>query len=169
MKTIQLHGQVARGRVALVSDTDYATVSGYRWWALEVRNGQRTYAVTQVREGGRRRTVYMHQLITGWPQTDHRNHDGLDNQRRNLRPGHGRGRNHANERPIRGGRSQFKGVYWDGRRDHWFAQIKIDDRVRHLGSFGGDEESAARAYDAAARQAWNEYACPNFPEQETKP
>lgn len=167
LRAVPLHGKVARGRVALVDDHDYAIVSGYRWWALEVKGGQRTYAYTQFRVNGRKRTIYMHQMITGWPQTDHRNHNGLDNRRRlNLRPGHDQGQNHANERPIRGGRSQFKGVYRDDRRNYWFSQIKINGRVRHLGSFRDDEIAAAMAYDTAALTAWGEYACPNFPEQE---
>jgi hypothetical protein len=165
MKTVPLHGRIAGGRVALVDDADLKLVSGYRWWALEVRGGQRTYAVTQIRVGDRKRTIYMHQLITGWTATDHRNHDGLDNRRRNLRRGHGRGRNHANERPIRGGASRFKGVYRDRRRPGWFAQIKIGGRAQRLGSFN-DEATAARAYDVAAIQAWGEYACVNFPDQE---
>lgn len=169
MRTIELGGTIANGRTALVDDQDYAKVACYHWWAIEVRGGQRIYAVTQVElprgpDGRRRRrTIYMHQLITGWPATDHRNHNGLDNRRRNLRRGHGLGRNQANQRPIRGGSSRFKGVHWERRRGHYFAHIKVDRRRRYLGSFGSDEEAAARAYDAAAVEAWGEYACLNFP------
>ena len=163
---VPLHGGVADGRVALVEGGDYATVLPYHWWALDVPSGLQTYAVTQVREGGRKRTIYMHKLITGWSRTDHEHHDGLDNRRRYLRPATQPGQNGANQRPVRGGFSAFKGVSRDPRRGHWVARIKIAGQQRWLGSFpdGPDGEiAAARAYDRAAREAWGPYACLNFP------
>lgn len=156
MAEIQLHGKLARGRVALVDDTSLAAVAGYRWNVIDRSHGL-TYVVTQVG----RRTIYMHNLITGWPETDHRNHDGLDNRWENLRPAT-RPLNGANQLPVRGGTSRFKGVRRKSGRNRWDAQIKIDGRQQHLGSFAS-EAAAARAYDAAALTAWGEFAWLNFP------
>jgi hypothetical protein len=113
----------------------------------------------------------MHTLITGLPFVDHEDGNGLNNQRYNLRPAD-HGLNNANRRPAttHGGKaktSRYKGVSWfrpgPGKgRERWRARIRIDGREAALGYFD-DEEAAARAYDDAARAAWSEYACPNFP------
>jgi hypothetical protein len=98
----------------------------------------------------------MHKLITGWPKTDHIDHDGLNNQRSNLRPATTAQNNH-NQRPQRNTSSRFKGVTWHKRIGKWQAAIKVADKNRHLGVFP-DEEDAARAYNAAAVEAYGEYA-----------
>jgi hypothetical protein len=164
MMTVPLHGKKAAGRVALVDDQDYALVSQHRWHICEAsRPGYDggPYAVTNLPRplGSSRAALFMHTLITGWPRVDHRNHDGLDNQRANLRPTTA-SRNMANSRPRGTGASRYKGVSWTGYR--WRASIKVNGRIAHLGNFV-NEEAAARAYDAAALAAWGEYAWLNFP------
>jgi hypothetical protein len=171
MMTVPLHGKKAAGRVALVDDEDYEIVMQYRWYVLEqIRNGRThgPYAIAHTGHGRKnQRTILMHKLLTGWPQTDHRNHDGLDNQRSNLRPATDP-QNHANERKTltRYGKptsSRFKGVYWATQSRRWAARIRVGNGKRlHLGSFRS-EIDAARAYDEAALAAWGEYACLNFP------
>lgn len=161
MMTVPLHGKNAEGRAALVDDADYDLVMTYRWNAN--LRGNTTYAMAYRRGSGRPSVnIMMHKLITGWPQTDHVNHDGLDNQRANLRPAT-QSQNQANALP-RGGTSRYRGVCWFGRRDKWMARITISGRGVFLGYFTG-EEDAARAYDHAALAAWGEYARPNFPKE----
>lgn len=166
MKTVPLGGKKAAGRVALVDDEDYELVMAHRWYVDQGNHGPRRalsgpYAMTNiVRSDGRRTTLRMHRLITGWPKTDHINQDGLDNRRSNLRPA-SKSQNAANQRPRRGCVSPYKGVCWDRRRRKWTAQIKASGRHIYLGLFI-TEDDAARAYDAAAIAAWGEYACINF-------
>jgi hypothetical protein len=59
----------------------------------------------------------------------------------------------------RGGISRYKGV--SRNREKWQARIKVDGKQSHLGIFT-DEEDAARAYDAAARELFGEFAYLNF-------
>lgn len=64
-----------------------------------------------------------------------------------------------------GARTPYKGVGWHSRDQSWRAYISIDRRQISLGYFATEEE-AARAYDAAAVEAWGEFAWLNFPEGE---
>jgi len=164
MKTVPLHGKKAAGRVALIDDEDYALVSQYRWNVSQASRPGRDagpYAAATRILGSRRVSVRMHQLITGYPQTDHRNGDGLDNRRANLRPATV-AQNAANQ-GSRAGTSQYKGVSWARRQRRWKAQIRVDYVLRCLGYFVA-EEVAARAYDTAALAAWGDYARLNFKE-----
>jgi hypothetical protein len=97
----------------------------------------------------------MHKLITGWPQTDHINHDGLDNRRGNLRPVTTI-QNQQNRRPRAIASSKYKGVCRHRDRK-WLARICINGTQYHLGLFV-TEEDAALAYNAAALEAFGEYA-----------
>lgn len=92
-------------------------------------------------------------------EVDHRNLNRLDNRRSNLRMAT-RQQNSAN--CSRKSASRFRGVTWDKARGKWAAGVKIDYVRHNLGRFD-NEEDAARAYDAAARVAFGEFARLNFP------
>jgi hypothetical protein len=98
----------------------------------------------------------MHRVILGLAdgdptQVDHRNHDGLDNRRSNLRTATPP-QNNGNQLKRKGTTSKYKGVSrYKGRR--WRAAIQR----RHLGIFGS-EEAAATAYNVAASEVFGEYA-----------
>lgn len=144
---------------ALIDAQDAELVGQYTWQA--VRDCATWYARRDICLPGRRKkTQRMHTLITGWPFTDHRNGDGLDNRRANLRQAT-KAQNNRNRRKTVG-RSRLKGVsLYQGR---WRAQIKFAGRQTHLGSFA-NEDDAGRAYDAAAREHFGEFSALNFPER----
>lgn len=94
---------------------------------------------------------------------DHINGDTLDSRRCNLRICTHQ-QNQWNRKKCRGA-SNLKGVTLHkagcaGR--HWMARIEKDGHRRFLGYFTTDVE-AARAYDAAAKVLFGEYAGLNFP------
>lgn len=165
-RAVSLCGGKAAGRVALVDDGDHELVMQYKWYVLErVRPSgtiQGPYALAFPWDGTRQVGIYMHKLITGWPLTDHINHNGLDNRRANLRPA-STGQNLHNARARVGCASRFKGVDWDSRKRRWRAAITVDGKRRYLGRFVV-EEDAARAYDVAAVALSGEFACLNLPE-----
>lgn len=90
---------------------------------------------------------------------DHINGNPLDNRRANLRVCTVQ-QNNWNRKRRPGGRSRFKGVTRG--TSGWIAFIAPNGSQKHLGTFA-TEEDAARAYDAAAAEAYGQFACLNFP------
>jgi hypothetical protein len=167
VKRIPLGGKLGKGRFALVDDEDYELVSGYRWVLLTPRKGGKppytAYVQAHVPGSGRGgRIILMHVLLMRQRGVDHVNGDGLDNTRANLRLA-SRSQNGMNQRKQAGTSSRYKGVSWHRRLGRWQAHITTtSQRCQHLGYFS-DEETAARAYDTAAREAFGAYARLNFP------
>lgn len=167
MRTITLHGKKAAGRVALVDDEDYDRLVQYRWAVWErVRPGGGTdgpYAVANMTRGdGKQTSVKMHKFLTGYARTDHKDRNGLNNQRSNLRPAD-HAQNGYNTTASVGGASAYKGVSWHKGGKKWMAELRSDGVGHYLGLFT-NEEAAALAYDDAARQRHGEFACFNFPD-----
>jgi HNH endonuclease/AP2 domain len=152
---------LTRGYVALVDDDDApAVLAAGKWYAKTDRRS--TYARrTTRREDGTRTVLSLHTFLTGWSYVDHRNGDGLDNRRQNLRPATNE-ENGRNRRLHRNNRSGFRGVAWV--RGRWQARISHEGRMRYLGRYP-DPVSAARAYDEAARELRGEFARLNFPQE----
>ncbi|HUR07040.1 MAG TPA: HNH endonuclease, partial [Nonomuraea sp.] len=103
--------------------------------------------------------ISLHRLLCNaqpGQQVDHRNGDGLDNRRSNLRLCT-RSQNIGNARTPRTNTSGYKGVYFERARGLWCAEIWFNMRKRRLGRFA-DPKDAARAYNAAALEQWGEFA-----------
>jgi hypothetical protein len=95
-------------------------------------------------------------------EVDHIDRDRVNNRLSNLREA-SRRENNLNTRSRSGTTSQYRGVKRRASAAKWIAQIQIDGRKEHLGTFA-DEAEAARAYDAAARLRHGAYANLNFAE-----
>lgn len=153
------------GQVAIIHAEDLALVtwraSGkkYSWSALWPSDGTPGHVKSQWTQNGKHvNGPYMHTVIMGTPLVDHRNRDGLDNRKDcNLREAT-KAQNLMNQGP-RGGASQYKGVAYHAKTGKWRARIKQQALGLHA-----TEEAAARAYDAAAREQFGEFARLNFPE-----
>ena len=163
MKKIPL----TRGKVALVDDKDYEWLSKWRWRAMSP-NGRCWYACRTVWAHGRSGILLLHRLILNAPhskRTDHKNGNGLDNRRKNLRLATVM-QNIANSRQrVRAGR--FRGVSWRDHASKWCAHIQVKGKSIHLGYFK-KERDAATAYDAAALQHFGEFASTNFGPQKER-
>lgn len=94
------------------------------------------------------------------PDVDHKDGNGLNNQRSNLRTAT-RAQNARNRRIRTDNTSGFKGVTWRKDLGKWNAFIEIKTKRIHLGYFT-DPMEAACAYDMAAVKYFGEFAHCNF-------
>ena len=147
MKKIPL----TRGLFAKVDDADHAKLSGYRWFA----GCGGKYACRMTTIDGKRSMVYMHREIVlpgDGMQIDHKNGDGLDNRRRNLREC-------AHADNVRN-RVEKKDVWYPKgvtkRRKKFVASVTYRNAPRHLGSFCS-ASGAALAYSWACGKLFGEF------------
>ncbi len=151
---------------ALIDDADYDLISKFSWHLK--KNKTNAYAGSNKRnKKGVWRTVKMHRIIMGLEQSDgkivdHKDGNGLNNQRSNLRlctPA----QNCINRGKYKNKSSKYKGVcfyksvkgnsVWVG----WGARISVQNKTIFLGTFK-NEEDAAKAYNLAAEKHYKEFA-----------
>ena len=156
---------LGNGHVTVLDQEDWerlCVLVGERKWRVFRAPHGNIYARCTVKRNNGKKHFSMHRLIMDAPkgmEVDHRDGDGLNNRRANLRLATV-AQNHRNRRKPYGS-SRFLGV--SESRGKWRAQIKADGRLKHLGTFT-DEIEAALAYDRAAVLYHGEWAAPNFPE-----
>jgi hypothetical protein len=91
---------------------------------------------------------------------DHEDHDGLNNQKENLRIcSHSKNMQNA-KKQKRTTSSMYKGVCIH--RTSFAANIQLDKKQIYIGLFK-TEEDAAKAYDKKAIELFGKYAYLNFP------
>ena len=153
MKQIAL----TQGQFALVDDNDFERLNQWKW----AFNGK--YAVRSVWNGSSYKTIYLHRLILPdkdrW--VDHINHNGIDNQRTNLRYCNRSQNNMNSYKPSRISFSNFKGITRN-RNGNWRARIYYNNKRLTIGTFKA-ERWAAMAYDIWAKELFGKFAQTNFP------
>jgi hypothetical protein len=157
MKFINISTPSHPDTFAMVDDEDFDRLNQWKWTAEKRRNG--FYAMRVARVNGKKRTVRMHVEVLGpGADIDHRDGNGLNNQRANLRrctPAE----NGWNVKKLsqRGKTSRFKGVSWSEKYCRWNAHIGLNGGKRNLGCYPS-EELAAAAYNFAALDGCGEFA-----------
>lgn len=158
MKKIPL----TQGKFALVDDEDFERLSQFKWYTLSARRVSTQYAVRNEQAGEystykQRKQVRMQRYILNYSgplEVDHKNGNGLDNRKENLRVCSGQ-QNRVNRGPSKCNKTKLKGVT---RYYHKFAaKIRINKKLKHLGYFFSPQE-AALAYNAAAKAYHGEFA-----------
>ena len=154
MKEIKL----TQNKIALIDDSDFESLNRFKWCALKSRLTY--YAVRGIRlTNGKWTTILMHREILDVPKgldTDHKDHNGLNNQKSNLRICT-RQENMMNGNSHKNSSSRFKGVSWFKRGKKWSVELEYKGRSKHLGLFHSESE-AALAYNKKAIEMFGEFA-----------
>jgi len=140
---------LTQNKTALVDDSDFEYLNQWKW---HVYKSRRTfYAARQTRlDSGKQRKLGMHQVIMGKSPngfvTDHKDGNGLNNQRDNLRiVTH---RQNAQNQHHRYKTSQYPGVSRDKLQNRWQVRVLINGKKKHLG-YSKDEAMAFELYKKA--------------------
>jgi hypothetical protein len=155
--------RLACGLIARVDDEDAELVLQYPWHKFRSHKTIYAQACTQ-KPSGEPTAVYMHHMILGPAehnrQVDHRDLDGLNNQRSNLRWAT-RSQQGGNQGLRSSNTSGFKGVWFNKTNRNWVAEARCEGKKVHIGVFQTPED-AARAYDRKAAELFGEFARLNF-------
>ena len=155
MKEIKL----TQNKVVMVDDEDFEWLNQWKWHVQKDKN--RWYAV----RNDKMANVRMHRLILDLKSfkydkriIDHKDNNGLNNQRHNLRICNN-SQNQMNRNLTSS--SGYKGVSWHKLNNKWTAQVRFNKKNYHLGYFN-DKREAALAYDKKATELFGEFAKTNF-------
>lgn len=145
------HIALSQGKYATVDEEDFEVLNQWKWSLLVTKN--RMYAVSG--------NILMHRLLLRAPKgkdVDHKNGDGLDNRRENIRTCT-HAQNMMNTKRYKSNKSGFKGVYYlrYSKKNPWAASIQLKGRREFLGLFPS-KERASEAYNEAALKGAGEFA-----------
>lgn len=153
---------LTQGQFAIIDEADGAVV-GERCWSTRNTKAARTlYAQTNIANpDGTYSPIKLHRFLwEHWglpdcPEIDHKNTNGLDCRRENLRPAT-KAQNAFNRGRSRANKSGIKGVsrHSDGK---WQVHVGHNGKTVCLGLFG-DKEEAGRAYAEAAARLHGDFA-----------
>jgi hypothetical protein len=157
VRPIRIDGDVAyitltKGYEAVIDAIDVPIVEGFNWYVHS--QAHTSYARREDNSCGKTITVYMHRVILGIPfgsEGDHKDGNGLNNRRDNLREA-SRAQNNQNRGLYKSNTSGIKGVRLHKSTSKWIAQINAGGRRISLGFFSSVDDACA-----AYRRAQSEY------------
>ena len=147
--------KLTQGKVAIVDDEDFEYLSHWKWHII----GEYAGRSSQRNVEGKRMAILMHRIILKPPDgmdTDHINHNKLDNRKCNLRICT-RSQNVANGFTRSDNKTGIKGVHWHKGVNKWIAEICINGKNQHIGVYK-NKDDAANAYTIKAKELFGEFA-----------
>lgn len=142
---IDIKSKTYGAKICYYDKVDHELISKYTWCV--VPNRETFYAMSRIKLGYKKyKTIRMHQLIIKGSKVDHRNGNGLDNRRLNLRAATTQ-QNNFNVGLTKRNKSGFKGVYMY--RNRYIACIRKSGKLIHGGSFKNVIDAAKRYNELA--------------------
>ena len=159
MREIELKSKKYGNMFALIDDDLYEELRKFKW-SLE-KSRHTFYAVRKEIVYGENHYIKMHRQIMGLKKgdgviVDHKDHNGLNNQKNNLRNAT-ISQNNQNSRSRKNSTSKYLGVAFFKATKKWHSQISVNKKLKHIGFFNTEVE-AALAYNKMASKFYGEYA-----------
>jgi hypothetical protein len=160
MKVIPLKSRKYPGHEAIVDDEDYEILISHNWRPVINKRVTTIYATTNI-EGIKidmhRFVMKMHGHDIEHKLIDHEDHNGLNNQRENLRVCNHSQNAQNSKKPITGKTSIYKGVCYHKGIQKYTARIKLNSKHTNIGVFD-NEIDAALAYNQKAIEMFGKFA-----------
>lgn len=160
MKKIKL----TQGEFALVDDEDFDELNKFKWHVGKYYKKNCLYALRKTFDKGKKKSVLMHRQIMLTPRgmvTDHKDHNGLNNQRSNLRVCSHADNIRNSAKSIKG-TSKYKGVSTKvvGTHKYYCGRIHLDgkDIVKTFPHTPEGEIMAAQFYNEQAKNHFGHFA-----------
>jgi len=131
-----------RKHKAMVDDEDFEKVNQHKW---SVKTDESRFYAQGWING---KIVSMHIFIMGFRGIDHKDNNGLNNQKENLRKATVQ-QNAMNTKSYKNSTSKYKGVSWKKDKGKWRAVIMFNGKQVFIGYFTSDS-MAAIAYNEKA-------------------
>lgn len=152
---------LTKGYVAVVDDNDPKKPEQFKWTAQVAyrKDGsvRTVYAYRTTQQQSKKQKHYLHRfLLDTSSQVDHRDGNGLNCRRRNLRAATST-QNNRNANRRTDNVSGTKGVCWHKHANKWHVDIGVNKRKIYLGLYGTLQD-AERARAAAVRKYHGEFA-----------
>ncbi len=161
LRALRIEGNIAyvpltKGYEAVIDTADVALVEGFNWVAMVSPHTVYAYRTSP---SPKRRAILMHRVLLGEPEglVDHRNGDGLDNRRDNLREAN-TSQNCHNQKVTSRNTSGVKGVCWNKSRGKWQASVMAYGKRKTL-RFATKEAASAWA-EQERKRLHGEFASP---------
>ena len=138
------------GECVRVDEEDFEKLSKYRWCLFKSQKWD--YAVRTEHKNGKQRTIFMHREIMGVTDpkeyVDHKDHDGLNNQKCNLR----KSNNRFNQYNV-GKKSSSKQKYKNIRqiKDKWQVRVRTPNGKRIQKTVSTEEEAVKLCNDLVTK------------------
>jgi hypothetical protein len=142
---------LGKGMYAIVDERDFDYLSQFKWVVIK---SKKTYYA--------RTSILMHRLVLHAPVNvgiDHKNHDGLDNRRSNIRLATN-SQNAQNRGLRKDNKTGYKGVFFNKKYRVFQTHIMIDGKYKYGGSFKTAKE-AGLAYNYLATKHYGDFASLN--------
>ncbi len=144
----------------LIDIEDFELINNYKWCISKQRKTYYAYAksINYLSD-----SISMHRLIMNFPdelQVDHKNHNGLDNRKCNLRIGTNQ-QNNSNKGIQSNNKSGYKGVHFNIKVQKYETYINVNKK-KIKGGFYDNIIEAALKYNEMAKIYHGEFAFLNI-------